>query len=204
MFHDDEDENDLGDLVAFYNSELYMDAADDEEGPEQHLAQRRYDAAIKDAIRRTPIKGPDDLAGQLARNQALDELRGGRCGNPVAGGRLASDDPDFAGPADTGCYDPKPATGFKVERRGRLSKAERMLRLDQLTTRSRLDKIVAQIRTRMSGRKTPQRDLDVGTMLQEARSLIERGGWDHWIASIPLARSASFAMLTKVKSPKNI
>jgi len=171
--------------------------SDAEELPEQTKEQLDHNAAVAEAIRNTPVKGGDDWAGQLARNQALDKVRGGRAGNPVAGGRLPEDDPDFIKP-DWGHlkYDPKPATGFSVTaKRRRLSTEEIAKRRAQLEKQIKLLNIVAAIRERLSWRVTPRRDQEIGAHLREARELLDRGAWDAWIVSIPMSRSASFAFI---------
>ena len=181
-----------------------------EEAPEQTKAWAEYAAAVETAIRDTPIKGPDDWATQLARNQALDKLRGGRTKNPVPGGRLPEDDPDFIEP-DWGHlkYDPKPASGFAVTaKRRRLSTEEIARRRAELETKQKLAKIVDELRALLSARVTPGRNKQIGTLLGEARGLLdERGAWDTWIESIPISRAASYAFLKAAsvgKSPKNL
>jgi len=169
----------------------------EEEASEQTKAQMQHDAAVEEVIRNNPVKSPDDWAALLARNQALDKLRGGRLGNPVPGGRLPADDPDFIEP-DWGHlkYDPKPATGFAVTAKPRrLSTDEKARRRAELEKKAKLAGIVDTVRAHLEVRATPRRDGEIGALLREARELCERGAWDALIESIPMSRSASFAFL---------
>lgn len=174
----------------------------DEEAPEGTTAQMRHDAAIEAAIAATPIKRPDDWAAQIARNQALDELRGGRGGNPVFGGSQPEDDPDFLEP-DWGHlkYDPKPATDFAVTAmRGRLSKAVRAKRQAELAAKQSIDSVTVKVRELLGAKPTPHRDAELGRHISEARTLVVRGAWDSCVAAVPMARSEAYRFMKLSKA----
>lgn len=92
-----------------------------------------------------------------------------------------------------------PATDVIVKSNSRLSRQTRASGREQLQRQTKLDVIRNSIRSRLGDPPTPQRDTDVGAQLEAAKALLERGQFDSWLDSIPLARRTAFAYLEKCK-----